>query len=342
MGEVTHSGTAGAALPLTPDIVGLFNDQVLVQLDTLGLMDACPFYGLKSLNGQYPVINSWRGLDLRNGDPRTAVDWNSGDYVPIKVSFDVRTWSATRKNLCEFTVNRDVDASNVAVLGQSLTEVSQQSAVGMVADTVALMIADLLTTTGNYASGHAVDVGNFTSSTFDADGLAFQAVQDLFVTARKWRDVDPSRYVLVADDLWRYIRELEQGQKSEMATGTGRRVGDADIRQYIAERAFCSPERVHRINGRYINASGSKTRFATGCMIIGHAAPGMGSSFLKGIVPDGNITSSVLKGDALPGVARLRSDYDVRKNADIYVADMVWTPQVQDPEAAVLIYGGLS
>lgn len=248
---------------LSQILPGLANDAVNQEPAYLLSREAAPIIGVDALQGVQAVANRWSGLDLsENQTAATAQPLDATSYRGTGDTFTTVTYALERYQ-AGFRDLPDEIASewnNQLMVNQGSRIAAQFSAAA--AGIHAYKVFGALGTSGNWASGHAVDPGDITSAAFGFIA-ALDAGLNKLIDAQRYNFGDPAT-VFIDGGLRKYL-QVNTELKAQLGVFGGN-LKSAQINEWVA--SYFPGLTVRWVDARYKSTAGTVTRMFANCIMI--------------------------------------------------------------------------
>lgn len=248
---------------LSQILPGLANDAVNQEAAYALSREAAPIIGVDALQGTQAVSNRWSGLDLSdNPTAATAQPLDATSYRGTGDTFTTATYALERYQ-AGFRDLPDEIASEwkgqlMVDQGGRIAEQFAAAAAGI----HAYKVFGALGTSGNWASGHAVDPGDITSAGFGVIAALDAAINKL-IDAQRMNAGDPAN-LFIDGGLRKYL-QVNTELKAQLGVFGGN-LKRAQIDEWVA--GYLPGVSVKWVDARYKSTAGTVTRMFANCMLL--------------------------------------------------------------------------
>lgn len=248
---------------LSQILPGLANNAVTQMPAYLLANEAAPITGVDALQGTQAVSNRWSGLDLSDNptaataQPLEATEYRGTTDSFTQVTYSLKRYMAGARDLVD-EIASEWQGQLMVDKGAEIAEQFAASATGIHAHKV----FGALGTSGNWASGHAVDPGDITSAAFPMIASLDAAINKL-IDAQRYNPGDPIN-VFIDGGLRKYLQTNSE-LKAQLGVFGGN-LKRAQINEWIA--SYIEGAKCIWVDGRYKSTAGTVTRLFANCILV--------------------------------------------------------------------------
>lgn len=319
-------GLGSAPLPPTTETLpGLFSEHLseVGPADRIGLTIAPVYQSGGLLSGEYVKEQGWRGLDFsRTPGGVTPISFESETYPDISVNLGSQTFSLKRYPVGVMPISDRKALALQASNDFGVEDYVASSFARKAAIAHSYLGITALGATGNYASGHQSDPGDFTSASFDLVTNLNNVVNTLLDTEKY--EYGDEIDVFCDFDL-RPAWQLNAQVRNRAGTQSANTVPtDDDIQRFVS--SYLPGATLHWVTTRYKAADGTVTRLFADKIAFALTSSSVKPSFLRTLVQSGE------EGD----IGDIRSQRSEAMKGWNWYCDSVFDMHISDNEAAVL------